>query len=408
MTAPVIAELGWRCLNLGCPEREPVRAATAPTCYTCGRPMAIVRAPLTAAEVERLATKIEGAAPAGLVKPFTRPTTGHKFVGFGADPEREPERQLALKTPVTWGGHKFDAVVVDEFINFESEPVGSPRPVSRVWSFTQKPLSTNHVSIGRMGDPYCTVSIGQDVNVTPSWRCARAGCPERPAVYAAAAPICYTCAQPMTAAPTSQIMPVSGTADIIEQLQQRLVQAAAIPPATLMGGRILRGDDACERKWWYEVGRGQVPRERSGPLEEWRARHYGRAHIPDAYEVLLDGEPVTILDGRFVPGGDVWLLVPAGDWRFWRDRQDQRTLHRLEWGPGTARMVVEAARIVKTSVNGRWDVSPQFEIQFRRARPVERLQQQAIEDVVALGPDKAGPVLQRLAELTGTEPQKIS
>lgn len=30
------------CSNLSCPERDPVTAATAPTCYTCARPMAEV------------------------------------------------------------------------------------------------------------------------------------------------------------------------------------------------------------------------------------------------------------------------------------------------------------------------------------------------------------------------------
>lgn len=30
----------WRCENLGCPQRAPVRASSAPKCYTCDRPMA--------------------------------------------------------------------------------------------------------------------------------------------------------------------------------------------------------------------------------------------------------------------------------------------------------------------------------------------------------------------------------
>lgn len=88
----------WRCAGAGCPEREPVRAATAPKCYTCDRPMSAA-APGTSVQdtIEALQQRVAAAMglPPDLLMPlpsladaewWATPTMGDKLTPMTAEP----------------------------------------------------------------------------------------------------------------------------------------------------------------------------------------------------------------------------------------------------------------------------------------------------------------------------------
>lgn len=102
-----------------------------------------------------------------------------------------------------------------------------------------------HVAlVDKHPDPHCRISdlVTTRIDVAPApdragWRCTRAGCPDRAPVYAAAAPTCYTCAQPMARVEFGRPpMLVSGVPELIETMQSRLMTASMVPPHVLRGG----------------------------------------------------------------------------------------------------------------------------------------------------------------------------
>jgi len=274
-----ITECGWRCLNIGCPTREPVRAKEPPTCYTCERPMAEVHYPVTEKEIGRLAAAIE-------VAPFGGPAV---LLSQEMAEYRLPPDDLVELSPLTkwlpepvarWRAERElaaakDAVARGERVHQDVErylrelpgrefPYGYDvvgKEVGRV-TYSARRVGDYVALVDRVKNPECRlriddpVSVGYEAAVEHTYRCTRAGCPVREPVSASSPPTCYTCQQPMSevAEFVRPALPDPGIAAEIEFFQRQLVNAAAIPAALLFGkapaGLGARGEDEAGAIGW--------------------------------------------------------------------------------------------------------------------------------------------------------------
>lgn len=225
----IITERGWRCLNIGCPTREPVRADTPPKCYTCDRPMAEVRYPVTEKEIGRLAAEIEASAPE--FEPSQRLIT--ELEEYRSPPEDSPElaswsyEQLTRWREARRLWKASDAARVrGERVHREVERYLRERPLSNPFPYGYDVVGEE---TGR-----ATVSVGYEVETEPAYRCTRAGCPEREAVSASSPPTCYTCQQPMTAVAEFARPMVEGLGEVVEAFQRRIAAAIAVCERAVM------------------------------------------------------------------------------------------------------------------------------------------------------------------------------